>query len=97
MRQEYIVRQERQSRSNDLAILRNEAQQSALWRNAVRNAVAYQQRQTLLNELEAAMTPPPPPPDPIVIQPDDDLGSPHIADGDNFNPGYWLQKPIFRR
>jgi hypothetical protein len=93
---EYQERQERRSRDYDLAILRNEAQQSALWRNAVQNSIAYQNRQTLISELESAINPPTLPPEPIVIQPDDDLGSPNIADGDRFNPGYWLNKPIFK-
>jgi hypothetical protein len=94
--QEYVVRQEQRRRSSDLAALRFEAQQSAAWRNTVQNAIAYQQRQTLVNELEAAMTPPQPvpEPEPEVIA-SDDLGSPNIAD-DNFNAGYWLNKPIFK-
>ena len=38
----------------------------------------------------------PPEPEPEVTDVTNvDLGSPSIAD-ENFNPGYWLQKPIFR-
>jgi hypothetical protein len=62
--QEYLARQERQGHSNVLAVLQSEAQQSAAWRNAVRNAIAYQNRMTLMNELEAALAPPAPPPSP---------------------------------
>jgi hypothetical protein len=65
--------------------------------NAARNRAAYQARETLMNEIASLVNPPPPPPELVVIQPDDDLGSSNIADGDRFNPGYWLQKPIFRR
>jgi hypothetical protein len=90
-RQEYLARQERQSRSNDLAALRLEAQQSAAWRNTVQNAVAYQNRQTLLNELEAALIPPPPESEPTVVVADDRLGSPNYFD-DNYNPKYYHDK-----
>ena len=55
-----------------------------------------QNRQTLMNELEAMIVQTPETELVEVAQPDDDLGSPNIAD-ENFNPGYWLQKPIFRR
>jgi hypothetical protein len=69
-----------------------EAQQSAAWRNTVRNAVAYQQRQTLLNELEAAMTPPQPPSEPeATIVYGQDEGSPDF--GPDFNPALFNKKP----
>jgi hypothetical protein len=68
--QDYLARQERQQRSNDLAALRSEAQQSAMWRNTVQNAIAYERRQTLVNELESALMPPQPvsAPEPEVIE-----------------------------
>jgi hypothetical protein len=66
--------------------------------NAVRNQMAEQYRHTLMGELDALVSPtqPQPPDTDDVIIASDDLGSPNIAD-ENFNPGYWLQKPIFRR
>jgi hypothetical protein len=93
-RQEYLARQDQQARNSDLAALRLEAQQSAMWRNTVQNALAYQARQTLINEMEAAINPPPPEPEQVTAA-SDDIGSPNIAD-DDFNAGCWLQKPIFR-
>jgi len=44
--------------------------------------------------MEAAINPPPPEPEQVTAA-SDDIGSPNIAD-DDFNAGYWLQKPIFR-
>jgi hypothetical protein len=50
-----------------------------------------------MGELEKMLSPPAPPPEPEPVDvADDDLGSPNIGDPD-FNPGYWLHKPIFRR
>jgi hypothetical protein len=48
-----------------------------------------------MNELEALTNPPPQPPELELEVTDIDLGSPNIGD-ENYNPGYWLQKPIFR-
>jgi hypothetical protein len=48
-----------------------------------------------MNELEALTNPPPQPPEPEPPEVTDvELGSPNIGD-ENYNPGYWLQKPIF--
>jgi hypothetical protein len=95
-RQEYMQRAERWSRDSDLATLRFEAQQSAAWRNTVQGALRQQHVQSLYGELEKMLSPPPPPEPVVIDQPDDDLGSPNIGD-ENFNPRYWLDKPIFRR
>jgi hypothetical protein len=78
-------------RRYDLAALRSEAQESAAWRNTVRNAIAYQQRQTLLNELEAAMTPPPSPPEPTVVYVEADEGSDQLGTSD-FDASAWMKK-----
>ena len=91
LRREYQERQDRQSHDNDLTALRFEANQSAMWRNAVRNTLAYQTRQTLINELEAAMNPPPPPPAPDVIYVEAVEGSDQLGSSD-FNPTLWMQK-----
>jgi hypothetical protein len=93
----------RQVRDREVADLRFQSAQQQAWQrnveNATRNAIAYQHQQTLMGELERMLSPPapPPPPEPeVVYVADDELGSPNIAD-ENYNPRYWLDKPIFRR
>jgi len=96
---------ERQTRELELRDLQSRVRSHQVWQtgvqNAVRNQLADQYRQTLMGELDALVNPPQPiaPLEPEAIevgQPDDDLGSPNIAD-DDFNAGYWLNKPIFKR
>jgi hypothetical protein len=59
--------------------------------------MANQYRQTLMGELDAMINPPPAPSEPEVANvTEDEMGSPNIGDPD-FNPGYWLHKPIFGR
>jgi hypothetical protein len=52
--------------------------------------------QTVINALDRIVNPPPPPETQIVYVSGDEFGSPNIGDS-NFNPGYWLDKPIFGR
>jgi hypothetical protein len=92
-RQEYVARQERQQRSNDLSALRYEAQQSAAWRNFVQGSLRQQHVNSLYGELEKALTPPAPPPEPEVVHvADDKLGSPNFFDGDSYNPNFYRDK-----
>jgi hypothetical protein len=97
-RQEQIARQVRE---REMADLQFKVRSHQVWQNhvdaAARIAVHQRQHQTLMGELEKMLSPPAPPPEPEPVDvADDDLGSPNIGDPD-FNPGYWLHKPIFRR
>jgi hypothetical protein len=67
--------------------LRLQSAQYQAWQNnvqaATRNAIAYQQRQTLMNELEAAINPPPPPePEIIYVEAEQGTGRLGYADFD---------------
>jgi hypothetical protein len=96
-RQEQI---DRETQRRELADLRLQSVRQQSWQNSVEqsawNNLAAQYRHTLIAELDAMISPPPhpvpPEPEPEVAE--NDLGSPNIGD-DNFNPRYWLQKPIF--
>jgi hypothetical protein len=98
-RLELQERQRERQRESEILDLRLQAAQQRDWINnvevATRVALAQRQRTTLLGELEKMLSPPAPEPEQVTIA-SDDLGSPNIAD-DDFNAGYWLQKPIFRR
>jgi hypothetical protein len=75
-----------------LSALRAEAEQSAAWRNTVQNAIAYQQRATLIGELESALTPPAPPPEPQIVYVEAEEGSDELGTAD-FNIERWGKKP----
>jgi hypothetical protein len=74
----------RELHQRELRDMRFQLTQAKSWQRGVeraaRNTVAYQQRQTLMNELEAMINPPAPPPDPepqtIVVS---DEGSPDFG------------------
>jgi len=93
-RQEQIARQ---TRDIEFASIRSQLARQQNWQNnvqaAARNAVAYQQRATLLGELEKALTPPVPPlePDAIEVIERDPLGSPNFFD-DDYNVNYYADK-----
>ena len=86
-----------QARNSDSGVIRKTSTSSPAGqqRGSFLRALAEKHRQTLMGELEKMLAPPAPPPEPEPEVTDVDLGSPSIAD-ENFNPGYWLQKPIFR-
>jgi hypothetical protein len=93
----------RQVTQKELRDLRFQVNQHNNWQRTLEGAAVRQQQmqhnQHLLADLDASINPPPQPPEPetqVVYVYDDPLGSPNIGD-DNFNPGYWSQKPIFRR
>jgi hypothetical protein len=93
-------RQRERDREQQLVGLSIRARQQEVWASNVENAarigLAQRYRNTLMGELDAMINLPQPEPissDEIIAS--DDLGSPNIAD-DNFNAGYWLQKPIFK-
>jgi hypothetical protein len=72
---------DRQVRQREMADLRLRVTRADWFRqsveNAARNAAAYQARQTLMNELEAAINPPPPPSEPevIYVEPEEEMGA----------------------
>ena len=86
----------RLTQERTLSDLRLSAVRQYAWRSdvqrAVQNASAYKQRQTLMNELEAAINPPPPPPEPQIVYVDAAEGSDQLGTSD-FNPKLWMQKP----
>jgi len=91
----------REAREREIADLRLRTRRQEAWQRnveiAARNAMAYQARQTLMNEIEALVCPPAPPPQPentteIVYLSEDEAGSPHLGDRD-FNPKAWMKKP----
>ena len=86
----------RLTQERTLSDLRLNAVRQYAWRSdvqrAVQNASAYKQRQTLMNELEAAINPPPPPPEPQIVYVDAAEGSDQLGTSD-FNPKLWMQKP----
>jgi hypothetical protein len=59
---------------------------------AARNTIAYQQRQTLLNELESMINPPAPPAEPTVTYVEAEEGSDELGTAD-FNIELWSKKP----
>jgi hypothetical protein len=93
---------ERQAREIELRDLRMKVIQQSMWQQnvdqAAYNAAQQRYRNGLIGELDAMINPPalPPEPDPVIDQPDDDIGSPNVADG-NYNPLYHFHKVIFRR
>jgi hypothetical protein len=78
----------------ELADLRFQSAQHQAWQrnvdNAARNAIAYRQRETLMSELDALVTPPPPP-EPTVVYVEAAEGSDQLGTPD-FNPKLWMQK-----
>jgi hypothetical protein len=101
LRLEQEKRNQERQREQTLVGLQIRATQQEVWANnvetAARAGLMQRQRQALMNELDAMIAPAPTPePEQTVAVADDGLGSPNIADED-FNPRYWLRKPIFRR
>jgi hypothetical protein len=96
-RQEQI---DRETQRRELADLRLQSVRQQSWQNSVEQSVwnnlAARNRHALIGELDAMINPPPPEPEPVFDQPDDDIGSPNVADG-NFNPLFHYHKVIFRR
>jgi hypothetical protein len=88
---------ERKTREIELRDLRSKVTQHGWWQksveNAARNTIAYQQRATLLNELETALTPPPlPESERDIVYVSEDEGSPDLGSRD-FNPALFNKKP----
>jgi hypothetical protein len=100
-RLELQKRQREQDLERRLVGLQIRARQQEVWQsnveNAARTGIAQRYRNSLMGELDAMINPPQPQrePESVVFVADDGLGSPNIAD-DNFNAGYWLNKPIFK-
>jgi Asp-tRNA(Asn)/Glu-tRNA(Gln) amidotransferase A subunit family amidase len=94
----------RQVRDREIRDLRFQSEQQQAWQNNVtssfRQTLANRQVQATFAEIDSIINPPAPAPAPepeqTVVAADDGLGSPNIGDED-FNPRYWLRKPIFRR
>jgi len=86
---------ERRSREIELRDLQSRVRSQQVWQtgvqSAVRNTVAYRNRQTLMNELEAMINPPPPAPEPTVVYVEAAEGSDQLGTPD-FNPKLWMQK-----
>jgi hypothetical protein len=97
-RREMRERGRERQREQQIAELHFRARQAEIWQSnveaAARNSVAYQQRQTLMNQLEHMINGPAPPPEPgpeqtIVVS---DEGSPDLGTRD-FDPKAWMKKP----
>jgi hypothetical protein len=92
---------DRELRRRDMLDLRMAAARADTFQrnveNAHRNALAYQHRQTLLNELEQMISPPAVPEPTAVVVESDEPGS-HFGER-GFNPDAWMRRryPWWRR
>ena len=95
-RQERAAEIEREARNHQLCDLQMRTAKTDSWQQtadrAMRNAAAYQQRQTLMNELEAMINPPAPPPEPTLVYVEAEEGSDELGTAD-FNIERWSKKP----
>jgi Skp family chaperone for outer membrane proteins len=89
---------DRKTKEIELANLRREVTKQSWWQSSLDQAIRRQRsleyRNSLMGELDQMIAQPTPEPEP-VDESEPDLGSPNIADP-NFNPGYWLQKKLFK-